>query len=85
MTQNACEIGKLVEQYLDPACNALANEGDILDRNDPVVNLVPIELDNIIEYGRLRCDPYCRSKEDQVIQQVQALFEENPFVLVEEP
>jgi hypothetical protein len=80
LTQTQCENGELVER-LDQHCdNAVTAHGDPMTPN-PDISVV--DVPGMIENGALICDPYCRSTAKSVGDNVEKIYENNPFILVE--
>ena len=42
-------------------------------------------VEKAVTWGRVTCDPYCRTKSQQVQDAIKRLFEDNPMILVEAP
>jgi len=75
-SQSECQEGMLNEQ-LENECAALANEGDTVTGS---LLLSASELDSS---GRLRCDPKCSSKREQIYRELEAILSTPPYVIVD--
>ncbi len=86
--QADCKNNEKILKILDAACDAAPALPPSPGPTDGVVGYngdagLPNNLGAIIDQGRLKCDPRCRTTQEQVTEQIKELFSVNPFVLVE--
>ena len=72
--QTDCRLGLFMEALNARCASAAVADKAPLDSGS--------DISGVLQNGRLICDPFCRTPNEQIKEAIQELFKDNPFILV---